>query len=60
MNPLIALVFALLLATPAWAQQRPAAAETRPAPKTDPRRCSRAMEDAFSAVADRVTPPWCT
>ena len=60
MNPLIVLVFALLLATPAWAQQRPAASEPRPAPKTDPRTdpkaILRAMEDAFSAVADRVTP----
>src|SRR2546430_11185888 len=54
MNPLVALAFALLLATPVWAQQaqqRPA-----PAPKTDPRAVLRAMEDAFSAVADRVTP----
>src|SRR6266849_3970870 len=56
MNPLVALVFALLLATPAWAQQHPAAAEPRPAPKTDPRALLRAMEDAFSAVADRATP----
>src|SRR5438132_731727 len=57
MNPLVALAFALLLATPAWAQQaqqRPAPAA--PAPKTDPRAVLRAMEDAFSAVADRVTP----
>ena len=51
MNPLIVLVFALLLASPAWAQQQP-----RPAPKVDPRAVLRAMEDAFSAVADRVTP----
>ena len=56
MNPLVALVFVLLFATPAWAQQRPPAAEPRPAPKTDPRAVLRAMEDAFSAVADRVTP----
>ena len=56
MNPLIALVFALLLTTPVWAQQRPAAPEARPAPKTDPKAVLRAMEDAFSAVADRVTP----
>src|SRR6184192_4205746 len=56
MNSLIALVFVLLLATPAWAQQRPAAPEPRPAPKTDPKAVLRAMEDAFSAVADRVTP----
>src|SRR5438132_43606 len=56
MNSLIALVFVLLLATPAWAQSRPATAEPRPAPKMDPRSVLRAMEDAFSAVADRVTP----
>ena len=56
MNPVIALVFALLLTTPVWAQQRPAAPEARPAPKTDPKAVLRAMEDAFSAVADRVTP----
>src|SRR5437016_8343240 len=63
MNPLVALVFALLFVppawaqpTPAWAQQRPAAADSRQAPKTDPRAVLRAMEDAFSAVADRVTP----
>src|SRR2546427_12425867 len=56
MNPLIVLVFALLFATPAWAQSRPATAEPRPAPKMDPRSVLRAMEDAFSAVADRVTP----
>jgi len=56
MNPLIALIFVLLLATPAWAQQRPAAPEARPSPKTDPKAILRAMEDAFSAVADRVTP----
>src|SRR5256886_14300868 len=63
MNPRVALVFALLFVTPAWAQptpawaqQRPAAADSRQAPKTDPRAVLRAMEDAFSAVADRVTP----
>jgi len=56
MNRLILLVFAVLLAGPAWAQQRPAAPEQRPAPKADPRAVLRAMEEAFSAVADRVTP----
>ena len=56
MNPVVVLVFALLLATPAWAQSRPPAAESRQAPKADPRAVLRAMEDAFSAVADRVTP----
>src|SRR5512138_2640920 len=56
MNRLILLVFAVLLAGPAWAQQRPAAPEQRPAPKADPRAVLRAMEEAFSAVADRATP----
>src|SRR5262249_21510529 len=57
MSSLLVVVFALLVAAPAWAQQRPPAAEPRPAPaKTDPRSVLRAMEDAFSAVADRVTP----
>src|SRR5437879_3209327 len=56
MNTLVALIFALPLAGPAWAQQRPAPTETRPAPKVDPRGILRAMEEAFSAVADRVTP----
>jgi len=57
MSSLLALALALLLAAPVWAQQRPPAAESRPAPsKTDPRSVLRAMEDAFSAVADRVTP----
>ena len=56
MNTLVVLIFALLLAGPAWAQQRPAPTETRPAPKVDPRGILRAMEEAFSAVADRVTP----
>src|SRR2546425_9564225 len=36
-------------------QQRPAPTETRPATKVDPRGILRAMEEAFSAVADRVT-----
>src|SRR5438552_7883975 len=56
MNTLVVLIFALLLAGPAWAQQRPAPTETRPATKVDPRGILRAMEEAFSAVADRVTP----
>src|SRR5213593_1086151 len=49
MNPFIALLFTLLLAAPASAQQRAA-------PKADPRAMLRALEDAFAAVADRVTP----
>src|SRR2546426_3606114 len=56
MSPLIVLVSALPSPPPAWAQSRPAPAEPRPAPKMDPRSVLRAMEDAFSAVADRVTP----
>ncbi len=34
----------------------PAVAQPRPAPKVDPHAVLRALEDAFSAVADRVTP----
>src|SRR2546422_2422723 len=57
MNPFVALLFTLLLAAPAWAQQRPAPAEPqRTAPKVDARSMLRALEDAFAAVADRVTP----
>jgi serine protease Do len=56
MKPLIALLFTLLLASPAWAQQRQAPAEPRGAPKSDPRAMLRALEDAFAAVADRATP----
>src|SRR5437899_612044 len=56
MNPFIALLFTMLFAAPAWAQPRPAPAEQRAAPKADPRSVLRAMEDALSAVADRVTP----
>src|SRR3989475_2640192 len=56
MKPLIALLFTLLLAAPVSAQQRQAPAEQRAAPKVDPRAMLRALEEAFSAVADRVTP----
>src|SRR2546426_12105322 len=57
MNPFVALLFTLLLAAPAWAQQRPAPAEPqRAAPKVDARSMLWALEDAFAAVADRVTP----
>src|SRR3989442_3616685 len=57
MNPFVALLFTLLLAVPAGAQQRPAPAEQqRAAPKADARSMLRALEDAFAAVADRVTP----
>jgi Do/DeqQ family serine protease len=51
---------ALAQTAPARPPQRPPAAESRPAPKTepktDPKAVLRALEDAFSAVADRVTP----
>src|SRR6266436_5846654 len=49
MNPFVALLFTLLLAAPAWAQQRAA-------PKVDAHSMLRALEEAFAAVADRVTP----
>ena len=52
MRALTALLLALLIAAPAWAQPRPAPA----APKSDPRATLRALEDAFAAVADRATP----
>jgi Do/DeqQ family serine protease len=65
------LLLVAALATPAWAQSappRPAAARkppavsdrrqppAKPAPKIDARAVLQAMEEAFSAVADRVTP----
>jgi serine protease Do len=52
MPALTALLLALLISAPAWAQQRQAPA----APKADPRATLRALEDAFAAVADRATP----
>jgi Do/DeqQ family serine protease len=49
MRALIALAFVLVVTPPAWAQ--------RPAdPRPDPHRLLRTLEDAFAAVADRVTP----
>jgi serine protease Do len=71
MTSLVAALFVLLLAFPVAAQPpRPApktdprGAEPRPAPKSDPqstpkadpRAVLRSLEDAFTAVADRVTP----
>ena len=56
------------MAVPAWAQSGPPAARPPappdkrppavrpPAPKIDARAVLQAMEEAFSAVADRVTP----
>jgi serine protease Do len=55
MTRCVVLMLALLSAAPAWAQQRPPA-DARQAPKTDPKAVLRALEDAFSAVADRATP----
>jgi serine protease Do len=55
MTRFVVLMLALLSAAPAWAQQRPPA-DARQAPKTDPKAVLRALEDAFSAVADRATP----
>jgi Do/DeqQ family serine protease len=49
MRALIVLAFVLVLTPPAWAQR---SAEPRP----DAHRLLRALEDAFAAVADRVTP----
>ncbi len=46
-----ALACVLTFAPPAWAQ-----AQTAPAPAVDAKSVLRALEDAFSAVADRVTP----
>jgi hypothetical protein len=55
MNRLVALIFAVLFATPVWLSSvRPPPRRARP--RTDPRAVLRAMEDAFSAVADCVTP----
>jgi serine protease Do len=71
MTSLVVALFVLLLAIPAEAQTlRPApktdprGSEPRPAPKSDPqatpkadpRAVLRSLEDAFTAVADRVTP----
>src|SRR4029079_8667185 len=49
----------LLLVTPAWAQTarpRPKPDSKADAARVDPHAVLRAMEDAFSSVADRVTP----
>jgi len=71
MRPLISmrialtLVLLVALASPSWAQlapaRPPAAADKRPSAKSagskiDARAVLQAMEEAFSAVADRVTP----
>src|SRR5215470_7017966 len=55
MTRFVVVMLALLSAAPVWAQQRPSG-ETRQAPKADPKAVLRALEDAFSAVADRATP----
>ena len=64
MKTALTLLLVAALATPAWAQSapsRPPAADKRaparpPSPKIDARAVLQAMEEAFSAVADRVTP----
>jgi len=70
MKTAVTLLLVAALATPAWAQSappRPPAAKKPPAsdkrqppaspgPKIDARAVLQAMEEAFSAVADRVTP----
>ena len=54
MRTLAALVLVLLTVIPAHAQKRPE--PKPPEPKADARALLRALEDAFTAVADRVTP----
>ena len=49
-----ALLVSLLLAVPAWGQSRPRPAP--PAAPPDARTILRSLEEAFTAVADRVTP----
>jgi Do/DeqQ family serine protease len=70
MNIALPLLLVVALATPAWAQsapprppaaKKPSASDKRPpaapsAGKIDARAVLQAMEEAFSAVADRVTP----
>ena len=54
MKTLAALVLVLLTVIPAHAQKRPE--PKPPEPKADARALLRALEDAFTDVADRVTP----
>ena len=64
MKTALTLLLVAALAAPAWAQSapsRPPAADKRapakpPSPTIDARAVLQAMEEAFSAVADRVTP----
>src|SRR5262245_34526919 len=66
MKSAVAVLLVAVLATPVWAQstpprppaaKKPSAPEPRaPAPPVDARAVLQAMEEAFSAVADRVTP----
>ena len=64
MKTALTLLLVAALATPVWAQSapsRPPAADKRapakpPSPKIDARAVLQAMEEAFTAVADRVTP----
>jgi serine protease Do len=57
MRLLSALLVSLLLAGPGWAQSRPRPAPPAPpAAGIDARTILRSLEEAFTAVADRVTP----
>jgi serine protease Do len=65
MRSAVLLLLLVALSTPAWAQPAPSRTPTvdkrtpttkPPASKIDPRAVLLAMEEAFSAVADRVTP----
>jgi serine protease Do len=56
MRLISALLVSLLLATPGWAQSRPRPAAPAVAAPVDARTILRSLEEAFTAVADRVTP----
>jgi len=56
MRALGGLACVLVLASSAWAQPQVGPAPAAPAPAIDAKSVLRALEDAFSAVADRATP----
>src|SRR5262249_56494248 len=61
MKAAVTLLLLAALAVPAWAQSPPTRPERRtpekaPSGKIDARAVLQAMEEAFSTVADRVTP----